>query len=134
MKSCYYTKDPIYFIDKLENDEYFSIARYNDGEWHCMRDREDRPKRSVVNCDKHRYFPELQQELLKAVTSEDNAKHSEDEKYFFQASLYWQPPWYDDYINWGMKVKFLKNDYIRNILYNPNLWIRMFNILNEKKS
>jgi hypothetical protein len=133
MEDCYYKKDSEYFINKLKNDEYFSIARYNDGEWHCMRNREDRPRNSIANCDKHRYFPELKQELLTAVTSEDNAKHSEDEKYFFQASLfYWKPSWYDDYINWGMKVKFLQNDYIREIMYDPDKWIPMINILNTK--
>ena len=29
-----------------------------------MRNREDRPRKTIANCDKHRYFPELKQELL----------------------------------------------------------------------
>ena len=75
MEDCYYTKEPDFFINKIKNDEYFSIARYNDGEWHCMRERKDRPGQRIANCDKHRYFPELKQDLLKAVTSEENAKY-----------------------------------------------------------
>lgn len=58
-----------YYVDRLKNKEYFSLARYGDGEWYCMWGR--RGKNSN-GCD---YYPELRMNLLQTLTPKEGFIH-----------------------------------------------------------
>jgi hypothetical protein len=52
---------PAQYVDALGRDEYFSFARYGDGEWSAILGKPG------GNCDGHEYFPELRERLAAAV-------------------------------------------------------------------
>ena len=53
-----------YYIDKLRNNEYFSFTRWGDGEWFCASGINGK------NCDGHKYFPEMSNNLKTALTND----------------------------------------------------------------
>ena len=61
-----YDKTYSYFIDKLKNNETFSVARYCDGEWICMLEI-PRAINTVRAKDAGRGFPEFSKKLLEIV-------------------------------------------------------------------
>ena len=52
-------------ISKLNNKENFSFARYGDGEWNCIMNKQGR------NCDAHIYFPHMGEALRNALCNND---------------------------------------------------------------
>lgn len=58
-----------FYIDKLENGEKFSLARYGDGELLCMWGKQGK------NCDGTRYTPELRQALLDSMKPREGFIH-----------------------------------------------------------
>lgn len=51
---------------ELMRDGRLKLARYGDGEWHCIL------KHPGQNCDGHTYFPELGDELKAAITADNH--------------------------------------------------------------
>lgn len=52
---------PKFYIDKINNDEFFSFSRWGDGEWLCASGV------NGMNCDKHIYFPKMKDGLNEAL-------------------------------------------------------------------
>lgn len=53
-------------VDDLKSNKAFKFSRFGDGEWNCIFGK------LGVNCDGHKYFPELGTALRKVVLSEPN--------------------------------------------------------------
>lgn len=51
-------------IDNLKSHRPFKFSRYGDGEWNCIFNKQG------VNCDGHKYFPDLGQSLRRVILSE----------------------------------------------------------------
>lgn len=58
-----------FYVDKLKNNEKFSLARYGDGELYCMWGRKG------GNSNGCRYSPELRQALLKSMEPKEGFIH-----------------------------------------------------------
>jgi len=114
------------FLIKLVKNDHFVMARFNDGEWYCMR-REYRN-----NLESHPCYEELSNDMRKAITNPDNYRAWLEDKYLFQASFFWKR-WREDYIRWDLKIKFIKNDIVHVLSREePLLWIKLIEILNTK--
>lgn len=57
-------------VSKIDKGEYFSFARYGDGEFNAIR------KKRGQNCDGHNYFPAMGDELLSTLTQPKNYIYS----------------------------------------------------------
>ena len=53
-----------FYINKLKNNEFFSLSRWGDGEFLCASNKKG------YNCDGHNYYPELRDGLIKALKSD----------------------------------------------------------------
>jgi len=60
-----------FYVDKLKDEDYFSLARYGDGEFYCMWGR------GTQNSNKCRYTPELKKDL------EASFHHRHDPSFIF---------------------------------------------------
>jgi hypothetical protein len=123
-----------YFADNLESNKVFSYVRYGESEMKCLFAGTPKAK----NVDKHQYFPELKDELTKALLAP-----SSDQSYLFhlditmfegtRAKTYY--PWIKEFIlaNKGLSIKFLPKDpLIRSFQSYPEIFRRFVAALNKK--
>jgi len=127
------------FIRKLDNNEPFSYARYNDGEFICLFG--DTP--DSANVDKHQYFPKMRDEMLTALTKPSNWEDSRNGTYFFQLGMWiFEGPQAKKYFAWMQKflnenpklsMKFLPKDpFVRMFQNYEKLFKQLLVSLNRK--
>ena len=121
MSGKLYKMDIEWFLKLFDN--HFCFARYNDGEWFCMRNL------SGKNCDNHSFFPEMGKKIKDSITD----KEVNNFNYIFQSSMYWGGE-KEDIKKWGVCVDFVERDYIHVISRKyPDIFINLMNKLNKRK-
>lgn len=123
-----------FFINKLENKEYFSYSRFNDGELICAINSLSKNSPSGRNCDNHQYFPEMGKELIASLN------RSDCKSYFIQYLAGWiaDPNFAKhslDLLNGNMlNGKYQFSDFLQIALRTDPINFRKFiNILNSNK-
>lgn len=125
-----------YFIDRLENKRYFSYSRFNDGELICAikQVKGSPPIDQDSNCDKHKYFPKMGEELLKTL----NRSNCED--YFIQYLSGWNNDdkfkKHNDLLIRDSLIMgtYQQTDFLQLALrYQPESFKRIVNTLNQYK-
>jgi len=123
-----------YFLNRLENNEYFSYSRFNDGELICAIQSIITIDNKKENCDRHMYFPSMGKELASTLNRSDCIN------YFIQyLDGYYTSSPYNNYSSILLSKNILtgiyqKTDFLQNILRNnPNEFRRFIQILNSKE-
>lgn len=126
----FYSKPFEYFLQKMENNEHFRYSRFNDGELTAIIGQS--PNRA--NCDGHRYFPQMGQELKDVLLN-----YKADENYILEAFDHWYyklphiKQVLHDLVEANPELKFLNTDFIR-IAHEqyPERFIQVLDVLREK--
>lgn len=127
-------------ITKLKNNEPFSIARYNDGEFISISGWDfiyNTPaNKSPGNIDGHKYPDKLNDCLRTAISCDENVELSKQKKYIFQSKLELYRSKHNNHPSFqkiNFKVDTIKNDFSNFVYEFPNLWIDFVNQINNYK-
>ncbi len=127
-------------VAKFKNNEPFSIARYNDGEFISISGWDfifNIPaNKSPGNIDGHKYPDKLNDCLRTAISCDENVELSKQKKYIFQTKLEFYKSRHSNHPSFqkiNFKVDTITDDF-SNFVYNfPDLWIDFINEINNYK-
>lgn len=120
--NIFFDYSPDLYIKKIQNKEYFSYSRFNDGELIAAIKQTDIGKslQTEKNCDNHKYFPEMGKELLESL------KYGNDKNYIIQYLWGWiRNNQFNQYTEFLIQNKFItgsyqKSDFLQHMLrYEP---------------
>lgn len=127
-------------ITKLKNNEPFSIARYNDGEFISISGWDfiyNTPaNKSPGNKDGHKYPDKLNDCLRTAISCDENVELSKQKKYIFQSKLELYKFCHNNHPSFqkiNFKVDTITNDFSNFVYDFPDLWIDFVNHINNYK-
>ena len=131
MNKIFYKKPFDFFINKIKNDEYFKYSRFNDGEIIAINGKST----NSGNCDNHRYFPEMGEELKEILVN-----FTPSDNYFLESFDYWYnhsglvKNVIDELKQVNSNLEFLNTDFIR-IMHEtkPDKFNEFLDILKTKK-
>jgi hypothetical protein len=127
----FYSKQHDLYINKLNNGEHFKYSRFNNGEIIAA----SRININGSNCDNHKYFPEMGNELEKILLN-----YSYSDTYVFEHYKHWYNTnnlvhgYLDNIYQQNKNLKFLDDDFIRKTHeIKPYLFIDLIESFRDKK-